>query len=214
MANQLEPVPKYFAGILDQTVNRWMEQLRSFINGIGVFAWTSLDFEGSSLADVEDRSHGLLQDIQDADETSSDITKNRHVSNAQIKTLYDRTGAASETTSGIISLASDVEVQTGTDDTKAVTPAGLSARTATATRTGMVLQAAVVSDAPTSGVEVTSADAATQGGAYVQADVQSIADLSNELKGDVNTLVTDVNNVKAQLNDLMAKLRTSGVLAT
>jgi uncharacterized protein YoxC len=44
-----------------------------------------------------------------------------------------------------------------------------------------------------SAVSVTSANAATQGVGYVQADVQSIATLANELKGDVNTLVTDVN---------------------
>lgn len=45
----------------------------------------------------------------------------------------------------------------------------------------------------TSQVAVTSPDAATQGGSYAQADVQSIATLANELKGDVNALAADLN---------------------
>jgi len=45
---------------------------------------------------------------------------------------------ASDTVSGIIELATDPEVQTGTDDVRAVTPAGLSSRTATETRTGLI----------------------------------------------------------------------------
>lgn len=48
----------------------------------------------------------------------------------------------------------------------------------------------------------TAADAATQTGAYVQADVQSIADLANELKVDYNSAVTLVNELKAKLDTL------------
>lgn len=46
--------------------------------------------------------------------------------------------AASTSVSGIIQLATNAEVQTGTNNTKAVTPAGLASRTATTTRTGLV----------------------------------------------------------------------------
>ena len=48
-------------------------------------------------------------------------------------------------------------------------------------------------------IDVSQADAAIQTGAYVQADVQSIADLANALKTD--------------LNDLLAKLRAARILA-
>lgn len=46
--------------------------------------------------------------------------------------------AATTTVAGLIELATNTEVQTGTDPTRAVTPAGLSARTATETRTGII----------------------------------------------------------------------------
>lgn len=45
---------------------------------------------------------------------------------------------ASDVLAGIVSLATDAETQTGVDATLAVTPAGLSSRTATETRTGIV----------------------------------------------------------------------------
>lgn len=45
---------------------------------------------------------------------------------------------ASQTDAGKIEIATDAEVQTGTDTVRAVTPAGLAARTATTTRTGVV----------------------------------------------------------------------------
>jgi hypothetical protein len=46
-------------------------------------------------------------------------------------------GQASTTVLGLVTLATDAEVQTGTDSSKVVTPSSLSARTATETRTGI-----------------------------------------------------------------------------
>jgi hypothetical protein len=46
-------------------------------------------------------------------------------------------GQASTTVLGLVTLATDAEVQTGTDSNKVVTPSSLSARTATETRTGI-----------------------------------------------------------------------------
>jgi hypothetical protein len=46
-------------------------------------------------------------------------------------------GQASTTVLGLVTLATDAEVQTGTDPNKVVTPSSLSARTATETRTGL-----------------------------------------------------------------------------
>ena len=48
---------------------------------------------------------------------------------------------ATETVAGVVALATSTEVQAGTDSTRAVTPAGLSARTASETRTGLVEKA-------------------------------------------------------------------------
>jgi hypothetical protein len=46
--------------------------------------------------------------------------------------------AATDTATGVVELATDAEVQTGTDNSRAVTPASLTARTATTSRTGVV----------------------------------------------------------------------------
>lgn len=49
---------------------------------------------------------------------------------------WKKTSSTSE--KGIIEIATDTEVQTGTDQERAVTPSGLSARTATTTRSGLL----------------------------------------------------------------------------
>lgn len=49
-----------------------------------------------------------------------------------------RTAVASATRKGFVELATDAETITGTDDTRAVTPAGLAALTATTARDGLV----------------------------------------------------------------------------
>jgi hypothetical protein len=46
--------------------------------------------------------------------------------------------AASETSPGIVELATNAEVQTGTDSVRSITPAGLTARSATESRTGIL----------------------------------------------------------------------------
>ena len=81
-----------------------------------------------------------------------------------------------------------------------------------ASQVGTITTADIAS-ATASTVSITSATAATQTGAYVQADVQSIATLANELKSDVNTLVTDLNNLitiqnldRALVNELKSKI--------
>lgn len=85
---------------------------------------------------------------------------------------------------------------------------------ASTTARGIVFRAAASGDASASAVSVTSPNAATQSGVYVQADVQTIATLANETKGDVNQLTTDLNTAIASLNDLKAKLRAAGIIAT
>src|SRR5262245_9828049 len=61
-------------------------------------------------------------------------------------------------------------------------------------------------DIPASAVSVTSPNAATQTAAYVQADVQSIATLANELKTDLTALVAEVNTISTLVNELKARV--------
>lgn len=65
------------------------------------------------------------------------MTKTNMVATLPIEPA-DINAAASATAAGIVELATDAETITGTDATRAVTPAGLAALTATATRDGLV----------------------------------------------------------------------------
>jgi len=65
------------------------------------------------------------------------------------------------------------------------------------------------------------ADAPVQGVGYVQADVQAIADLANDLKAKYNLAVTLINDLKSKQtaivaleNDLKAKYNVAATLAT
>lgn len=88
--------------------------------------------------------------------------------------------------------------------------------TAIATADGVAVAAADAgSIAATDAGSTAAADAALQTGAYVQADVQSIADLANELKTDYNGAVTLINELKTDyngavtlINELKSKLNT------
>jgi hypothetical protein len=57
-----------------------------------------------------------------------------------------------------------------------------------------------VAAAAATATEIAAADAAVQTGAYVQADVQTIADLANELKLDYTALLADVADIRTQYN--------------
>lgn len=79
---------------------------------------------------------------------------------------------------------------------------------------GVVKQTAAQANATASTVAVAAANAATQTAGYVQADVQSIATLANELKSDLTALVTDFNALVSKYNATLAAARAAGVLDT
>jgi len=67
----------------------WRDLLEGYAMSLDSFPWTSLDFTGSNLQDILTRNHISLQNIEQADETSSDTTKDKHVSDNQLKVAYD-----------------------------------------------------------------------------------------------------------------------------
>lgn len=92
--------------------------------------------------------------------------------------------AASATVAGKVELATDAETQTGTDTTRAITPANLAARTATETRTGVV-ELATVAEA-TTGTDTTRAITAAGLAANVAAGVAGRIPTSLvDAKGDI-----------------------------
>ncbi len=75
---------------------------------------------------------------------------------------------------------------------------------------GLVEQMALISDAVASTVSVDSADILAAPVGYDQSHIETIRDLANETKADLNTLVTDVNNAITTINDLLAGSINSG----
>jgi hypothetical protein len=71
------------------------------------------------------------------------------------------------------------------------------------------LLAALVNNAVSSTVAVTSPDATAAGIFYSRADTQTSIDLVNELKVDVNQLVVDFNAAITQLNEFLASNKTA-----
>lgn len=66
-------------------------------------------------------------------------TTEKNVAGSVVKALASASVAgATETTSGIVELATAAETQTGTDNSRAVHPAGLASLTATETRAGLI----------------------------------------------------------------------------
>lgn len=78
---------------------------------------------------------------------------------------------------------------------------------------GTVFLAAAVANAAPSAVSVTSPDATAAPAAYNQAQAQSVVTLANEMKGDINTLVTNFNALTTQFNALLASERAAKQLA-
>lgn len=78
---------------------------------------------------------------------------------------------------------------------------------------GIVKRAAAQADAASSAVAVAAPDAPAQTAGYVQADVQAIATLANELKSDLTQLVTDFNALVTKYNATLAAARTAGLLS-
>ena len=95
-----------------------------------------------------------------------------------------------------------------------------------------LLKAAASTDASASTVSVSNNQSAVSVDTADSTDLPTVITLTNEIKadvntlvsnfntaeleirGDVNTLVTDLNAVKDSLNDLRAKLRTANLLST
>jgi hypothetical protein len=96
----LQPPPKNLDRLNLQEqmkeTGRWMFEVYRRLKDTGILAilWTNLDFTGSKLTDIITRAHADLQLILGLDPTSTDTTKNKHVSNAQGKKWEDHVDAS------------------------------------------------------------------------------------------------------------------------
>lgn len=83
------PFVKFFDERTNDIARVWRDYLDDISQRANVFPWINIDFTDSELSDIETRPHSDLQLIGEADETSADITKDKHVSNNQLKVVYD-----------------------------------------------------------------------------------------------------------------------------
>lgn len=91
MADQITLPPVRFLDPVTGDISRtWRDYLEALSPATaGANQWTLIDFTGSDIADILTRPHSGLQSILGADETDADSTKDKHVSNLQLKTAYD-----------------------------------------------------------------------------------------------------------------------------
>lgn len=69
----------------------WFNEIYKMLSGIPGLSWGTVSKTGSSLTDLATRNHSDLQNIGEADDTDTDGTHDKHVSNAQIKVYKDHT---------------------------------------------------------------------------------------------------------------------------
>ena len=96
-------------------------------SGAGVIAWGAINFVGSTLESIETRTHNLLQDIEQTNDTDTSTVGGKHTSNAQLKKYEDHrasTGNPHSTAhSNLSTIAQADDTSTNTDGGKHVTDA-------------------------------------------------------------------------------------------
>lgn len=195
----------------------WINRVYTRLSEVAGIAWASIDYTGSNLTDIVTRNHASLQNIGTVDETDTDTTKDKHLSNSLAKGWEDtKTAYTSHAAATNAHGATGALIGTG--------------NTATGATRGPVYQASASTDAAASAVSatsstvaVTSPDVSTAPATYNATWGGEVEALANELKADIgqvvtdlnavvtdmNQLVTDVNAIKSSLNDLKAKMRTA-----
>lgn len=76
-------------------LTKWFDVLWRAL-GVGGINWRVLDFTNSQLSDIETRPHSDLQDVLQADDTSSSTDAEKHVTDALVKKYEDHRTASSD----------------------------------------------------------------------------------------------------------------------
>jgi len=108
-----EPIVDLKTGRFSSQWERWLTQVQRALGNIAGIAWKQLDKAGSSLADVETRTHALLTSILGWT-SGADTVQNKHISQADGKKWEDHVDA-SQNVHGIG--AGNAVVGTGTAQT-------------------------------------------------------------------------------------------------
>jgi len=87
------PLPPPPRSVADRVLFKWLSTIYARLTTANQILWDQVDKASSALADLEDRSHSVLENVLSVDETSSDATKNKHTSNALAKDSADHQAA-------------------------------------------------------------------------------------------------------------------------
>ena len=87
------PLPPPPGSVADRVLFKWLSTIYARLTTANQILWDQVDKASSALADLEDRSHSVLENVLSVDETSSDATKNKHTSNALAKDSADHQAA-------------------------------------------------------------------------------------------------------------------------
>ena len=133
------------------------------------------------------RRHAQLEAVDGADSSSADTLRDKHVSNADLKSIVDHGSATS-------AHGADGNVVGANDLPVAATP----------TTGGLVRQAVNPGpDIAEFANPVTSADAT---------DLATVLTLANETKADHNNLMNELQILRLRVNQLMQNLRDAGLI--
>jgi hypothetical protein len=72
----------------------WYSKIWYILGSLNGIAWDSIAKAGSTLADIETRTHDLLQEIEQADDTSASVDAGKHVTDALVKKYEDHRNAS------------------------------------------------------------------------------------------------------------------------
>lgn len=85
------PYPRLQRPPQDSQLRVWFNDIYKMLSGNPGILWDVVSKAGSNLTDLATRNHSGLQNIGEADETDTNTGKNKHVSNAMVKTYKDHT---------------------------------------------------------------------------------------------------------------------------
>ena len=64
MPSSLPPAPISTTDLNSYQWRDWFRKIHMYVTGVSSILWTTIDFSGSSISDIEDRQHNELQVIQ------------------------------------------------------------------------------------------------------------------------------------------------------
>ena len=213
----LPPVPREpiinARGGMSQQWERWIQQLQRVLSFAGGVAWGIINKAGSKLSDIETRTHAMLTDVLGWT-TGTDTAQVKHISNADGKVWQDHVEVIDGNPHGTDHDMLEAIGVLDPSDTDGVKDKHLSNGQA---KVWQDHTADVTIHHTLEDIQDNIASMLTAGNAVTLTydDVANTLTVSvAQTAAHANSTAIDVPGIVTDFNALLAKLRTSGILAT